>query len=146
MFQSREQIRSIYQQVWRKMQQRNLLEPMESLIAEVIEIHPEYHPLLEENANLDKLEFTPDQGQTNPFLHMGMHIALREQAGTDRPAGIGEIYALLVQARGRHEAEHAMMECLGESLWQAQRDNRAPDESAYLECLRKIGGDRFTRS
>ena len=146
MFQSREEIRRIYQQVWRKMQQRSLLEPMESVIAEVIEIHPEYQPLLEENEDLDKLEFTPEQGQTNPFLHMGMHIALREQAGADRPAGIGEIYARLVQARDRHEAEHAMIECLGESLWQAQRDNRPPDESAYLECLRKIERGRFTRS
>ena len=146
MFQSREEIRRIYQQVWRKMQQRSLLEPMESLIAEVIEIHPEYQPLLEENEDLDKLEFTPEQGQTNPFLHMGMHIALREQAGADRPAGIAEIYARLIQARDRHEAEHAMIECLGESLWQAQRDNRPPDESAYLECLRKIARGRPSRS
>ena len=128
------------------MQQGSVLEPMESLIAAVIEIHPEYQPLFEGDSNLDQLEFTPQQGETNPFLHMGMHIALREQANTDRPPGIGRLYAKLVEARGQHEAEHAMMECLGESLWRAQRDNRPPDEAAYLECLEKIPGSRFTRS
>ena len=69
---------------------------------------------------------------------MGMHIALREQAGADRPAGIEAVYQQLVAGKGRHEAEHAMMECLWETLWKAQRDNREPDESDYLECLKKL--------
>jgi len=120
------------------MQRRQLLEPMEALIAEVIELHPEYQPLLEDETAVDQLEFTPEQGQTNPFLHMGMHIALREQAGGDRPAGVRAIYQRLVDALGAHAAEHAMMECLGQSLWEAQRENRAPDENAYLECLKKL--------
>ena len=111
---------------------------MEALIAEVIESHPEYHPLLDDQANIEQQEFTPEQGQTNPFLHMGMHIALREQAGSDRPPGIRPVYDRICAVRGRHQAEHAMMECLGQSLWQAQRDNRLPDEAAYLECLKKL--------
>ena len=146
MFQSRDEIRRMYQQVWQKMLQGSVLEPMESLIAEVIEIHPEYQSLLEGEEGLERLEYSPDQGATNPFLHMGMHIALREQASTDRPPGLGQIYAGLVGTRGVHEAEHAMMECLGESLWRAQRDNQPPDEAAYLECLKKIAGSQFTRS
>ncbi len=138
MFQSRDEIRRVYATVWRKMQQGQLLEPMEALIAEVIEWHPEYHALLDDENNLPQREFAPEQGQTNPFLHMGMHIALREQADSDRPAGVRSVYERICATHGRHEAEHAMMECLGQSLWQAQRDNRLPDEAAYLECLKKL--------
>ena len=138
MFQSRDEVRQVYLDVWRKLQQNGLLEPMEAIIAEVIEIHPEYHSLLEQNEDIRQQEFTPEQGRTNPFLHMGMHIALREQAGADRPPGIQAIYHRLVASRGQHEAEHAMMECLGQSLWNAQRNGIAPDESEYLDCLKKL--------
>ena len=138
MFQSRDEVRQVYLDVWRKLQQNGLLEPMEAIIAEVIEIHPEYHSLLEQNEDVRQQEFTPEQGQTNPFLHMGMHIALREQAGADRPPGIQAIYHRLVASRGQHEAEHAMMECLGQSLWNAQRNGIAPDETEYLDCLKKL--------
>ncbi|MFZ9039658.1 MAG: DUF1841 family protein [Gammaproteobacteria bacterium] len=138
MFQSRDEVRQVYLDVWRKLQQKDLLEPMEAIIAEVIEIHPEYHSLLEQTEDIRQQEFTPERGQTNPFLHMGMHIALREQAGADRPPGIQAIYHRLVASRGRHEAEHAMMECLGQSLWNAQRIGVAPDENEYLDCLKKL--------
>ncbi|MDH3761290.1 MAG: DUF1841 family protein [Gammaproteobacteria bacterium] len=138
MFQSRDEVRQVYLDVWRKMQQRQLLEPMEALIADVIESHPEYHALLADDAEIRQQEFTPEQGQTNPFLHMGMHIALREQAGTDRPPGINAIYQRLTAAKGQHQAEHAMMECLGQALWSAQRNNRPPDEANYLDCLKKL--------
>lgn len=138
MLQSREEVRQVYLDVWRKMQQQQLLEPMEALIADVIEAHPEYHALLENSEEVRQQDFTPEQGQTNPFLHMGMHIALREQAGADRPAGIADLYRRLSASRGQHEAEHAMMECLGQNLWQAQRDGELPDESAYLECIKNL--------
>lgn len=138
MFQSRDEVRQVYLEVWEKMQQKALLEPMEGLIADVIEAHPEYHALLEADAEVRQLDFTPEQGRTNPFLHMGMHIALREQAGTDRPPGIKAVYQRLVSSKGQHEAEHAMMECLGQALWNAQRTNQMPDESAYLDCLQKL--------
>ena len=138
MFESRDEVRQVYHDVWQKMQRRELLEPMQAMIAEVIEIHPEYHALLDNIDELRQQEFTPDQGQTNPFLHMGMHIALREQTATDRPAGINSIYQKLVSSKGQHEAEHAMMECLGQALWNAQRSNQAPDENAYLDCLQKL--------
>jgi hypothetical protein len=138
MLQSRDEVRQVYLTVWQKMQLKSLLEPMEAMIAEVIELHPEYHALLENEIDIKQQEFTPDQGQTNPFLHMGMHIALREQAGVDRPVGIQGLYQKLASSKGRHDAEHAMMECLGESLWNAQRNHRAPDEAAYLDCLKKL--------
>ena len=138
MFQSRDEVRQVYLNVWQKMQAGHLLKPMEALIADVIEAHPEYHALLESSEETKSREFTPEQGQTNPFLHMGMHITLREQAGADRPAGIAAIYQRLVSARGLLEAEHAMMDCLGQILWQAQREHRPPDEMAYLDCLKKL--------
>jgi len=138
MYQSRDEVRQVYLNVWHKMQQRELLEPMEALIADVIEAHPEYHLLLAESDDIKQQEFTPEQGQTNPFLHMGMHIALREQAGSDRPAGIKSIYQRLVTAKGQHEAEHTMMECLGQALWNAQRSGQSPDEADYLDCLKKL--------
>jgi hypothetical protein len=138
MFQSRDEVRQIYLGVWHKLQQKLVLEPMEAMIAEVIEIHPEYHALLEVGDDIRQQEFTPDQGQTNPFLHMGMHIALREQAGADRPPGVKAIHQQLVTQTGQHEAEHSMMECLGQTLWSAQRKNQSPDEAAYLDCLKKL--------
>jgi hypothetical protein len=130
MLQSRDEVRQVYLDVWQKMQQKVLLEPMEA--------HPEYHSLLEIDSEIKQQDFTPDQGQTNPFLHMGMHIALREQAGTDRPPGIKAVYQKLVSSKGQHEAEHAMMECLGQALWNAQRSNQMPDEAIYLDCLQKL--------
>ena len=138
MFESRDEVRQIYLNVWHKLQQQQVLEPMEAMIAEVIEIHPEYHELLQIGGEIQQQEFTPDQGQTNPFLHMGMHIALREQATADRPPGIREIHQKLASRQGQHEAEHSMMECLGQSLWNAQRNNQSPDEAAYFDCLKKL--------
>jgi len=138
MWQSRDEVRQLYLGAWQKIQQNLVLEPMEALIADIIEIHPEYHALLGAGDDIRQEEFTPEQGQTNPFLHMGMHIALREQAGTDRPAGIRKIHQKLVSKQGAHEAEHAMMECLGQTLWTAQRNNQPPDEASYRDCLRKL--------
>ncbi len=138
MFQSRDEIRMIYLKVWQKMQDQSLLEPMEAIIADVIKLHPEYHQILDKGECAVEKDFSPEDGQTNPFLHMGMHITLREQAGGDRPAGIHDIYQNLVQQKGMHEAEHAMMECLGQTLWNAQRHNAMPDENAYLACLRQL--------
>ena len=138
MFQSRDEIRQVYLKVWQKMQNQSVLEPLEAIIADVIKLHPEYHSLLETGETAKQKDFSPEDGQTNPFLHMGMHITLREQAGGDRPAGILDIYQKLVQQKGIHETEHAMMECLGQTLWNAQRHDTIPDENAYLACLRQL--------
>ena len=138
MFQSRDEIRQIYLKVWQKMQNQALLEPLEAIIADVIKLHPEYQPLLDKGESAVEQDFAPEDGQTNPFLHMGMHITLREQAGGDRPSGIRAIYQKLVQQQGIHQTEHAMMECLGQILWNAQRQNQMPDEDAYLACLSQL--------
>ncbi len=138
MFQTRDEVRQTYLKVWQKMHRRDWLEPMEAMIAEVIELHPEYHSQFDAADEIGQREYLPEGGQTNPFLHMGMHIALREQASADRPPGVKAIHQTIVLKHGQHQAEHAMMECLGEALWQAERDQRPPDESNYLSCLKKL--------
>ncbi len=138
MFQSRDEVRQVYLTVWQKMQQQSLLEPMEAIIADVIKMHPEYHALLDKGEHAKERDFTPEDGQTNPFLHMGMHIAIREQASADRPSGIQAAYQKLLKTNAPHDAEHSMIECLGQALWQAQRDNTMPDDNAYLACVKKI--------
>jgi hypothetical protein len=86
-------------------------------------------------------DFTPEAGQANPFLHMGLHLAIREQVGTNRPAGIASIHSQLCRRLGdQHEAEHRMIECLAEALWLSQRTGLPPDEPAYLDALRRLGG------
>ncbi len=138
MYQSRDETRQVFFTVWQKLQQGLILETMESIIADVIQLHPEYHDLLENDNAAQQSEFNANSGTGNPFLHMGMHIALREQASSNRPYGIQPIHARLCQKMNIHEAEHLMMECLGRSLWEAQRQNCAPDEASYLDCLHKI--------
>jgi hypothetical protein len=135
----RNQIRQVYTEAWRKHRNHEPLEPLEQMIVGVVGLHPEYHALLENpDTSIDR-DWLPEEGETNPFLHMGMHIAIQEQLGTDRPAGIVELYKQLIARTGdAHAADHAVMECLGEVLWQAQRNNSIPNDAAYLDCLRKL--------
>jgi hypothetical protein len=89
-------------------------------------------------ADLDR-DYAPEGGQTNPFLHMGLHLGIREQVATDRPGGIAKIHRELTARLGDpHAAEHRMIDCLAETLWEAQSTNRAPDEALYLERLRRL--------
>lgn len=137
--QNRDELRRFYLEAWRKYRQGEPLQPLEAMIAEVVALHPEYHPLLENEENAIGQEFSAESGQSNPFMHMGMHIGLREQITTDRPAGIKTVHAALVKKIGDlHETEHLMMECLGQAMWEAQRSGMPPNEDNYLECLRKL--------
>ncbi|MCF6254905.1 MAG: DUF1841 family protein [Gammaproteobacteria bacterium] len=136
--QDRNQLRQMYFDAWRKQQGGELMQPLEAMIAEVIVLHPEYHTLLEQGEDALDKDFLPEVGETNPFMHMGMHIAIREQLATDRPSGIALAHKkLLLRSQDVHEVEHQIMECLGESLWEAQRNNHAPDESQYLQCVQQ---------
>jgi hypothetical protein len=137
--QGRASLRRMYLEAWRKHRESLPVEPVEDQIIRVVSLHPEYAQLLEsEPAALDR-EYTPEQGQTNPFLHMGLHLAIREQVATDRPAGIAVVHRSLATRLGDvHEAEHAMIERLGEALWNAQRTGLPPDEAQYLESLRRL--------
>ena len=136
--QSRDQLRRLYRESWRKYRAGAPLEPLEAQIAAVIAEHTEYIPLLESPQALAQ-DFTPEGGRENPFLHLGLHLAIREQVSTDRPAGIARIHGSLCRRLGDvHAAEHAMIERLAEALWEAQRAGRMPDEQQYLERLRTL--------
>jgi hypothetical protein len=136
--QSRDKLRQTWRESWQRHVAGLPLEPLQAQIADVIALHPEYHGfvLQEDGAARD---FTPEGGRENPFLHMGLHLALREQLGTHRPAGIvAEHQRLARRAGDMHAAEHQMIEVLATLLWEAQRAGRAPDEQQYLERLRRL--------
>lgn len=136
--QNREQLRRMYCDAWSKFRAGAPLTPLEAQLAAVIAEHGEYAPLLESSEALSQ-EFAPEGGRENPFLHLGLHLAIREQVSTDRPAGIASIHAALCRRLGdSHTAEHAMIELLAETLWEAQRFGRMPDEQRYLERLRGL--------
>jgi len=135
----RNELRQMYVDAWRKSCAGEILSPLESQVAQVIQDHPEYQTAMTTDT-LDET-YLPEGGKTNPFLHMGLHLALREQLATNRPAGIAGVFEQLQAKSGdRHAAEHQALDCLAEALWTAQNNNTAPDEQAYLESLRRLAG------
>ncbi len=135
---TRDDLRRSYSEAWRKQLEGSPLTPLEALIADVIGLHPEYHSVIRDAAAALTFEPQAAPATENPFLHMGLHIAVREQVSIDRPPGVRELQGQLLSAQGDpHQAEHALMEALGETLWQAQRAGRAPDETQYLNLARE---------
>ncbi len=132
---SRDAMRAAWREAWQRHEQRLPLEALQAQMVDVIALHPEYHAVL--LAAAPEAEGT--DADANPFLHLGLHLALREQLGTHRPAGINAVLQRLLQ-RGAslHDAEHRMIGVLSETLWQAQRSGRAPDERSYLEALQRL--------
>lgn len=135
---SRDQARQLFFDTWRKYRQQEVLSGIEAIALEVILQHQEYQSLLD-NADqyLDK-DFLPEMGDTNPFLHMSMHLAIKEQLSINQPIGICERFSRLQKKTGNeHDAIHQIMECLAEMIWQAQRYQSAPDATIYFDCLDK---------
>lgn len=136
--QDREAARRFFIDVWRKKRQAMTLEPLEQQIAGIIVQHPEYHRILEDGEALRR-SYLPENGVTNPFLHMGLHLAVQEQLMTDRPKGILLLYQQgLRRFVDAHVLEHRVMDCLAETLWNAQRKNALPDEGEYLCCVQEL--------
>lgn len=131
----RGELRRMYTDAWDKARRGAQMTTLEARIAAVVAEHPEYQPVVEAGTAGAEAEFPPEAGRTNPFLHMGLHIAVREQVAIDRPPGVRDVFARLAAARGEHAAEHAMLECLAETLWEAQRGGGEPDDRAYLARL-----------
>lgn len=139
---SRRELRRFYAEAWRKHIAGAALEPLEAQVARLIGEHPEYHALLAASEASLEAEFLPEAGAENPFLHLGLHLAIREQVATNRPAGIASAHARLARRFGSaHEAEHRILEILGEELWAAQRSGAAPDEAAYLERVQRLANN-----
>jgi len=132
---SRDEVRETFFAAWRKYRAGEPLAGIETLVLDVVLRHPEYHELLEQPERFRERDYTDE---LNPFLHMSLHVALEEQLSIDQPPGIAERFqALLAAFPDRHEALHQALECLAETVWQAQRDRAPPDAGAYLSCLEK---------
>ncbi len=137
---SRDQVREMFFGAWRKYRGGQPLVGIESLALDVILLHPEYHDVLSLPARYRGKDYTDE---SNPFLHMSLHIALEEQLSIDQPPGIRRVFSEIERLKGeRHAALHEAIECLAETMWRAQRDRTPPDAAAYLECLAKKAGKR----
>ncbi|MDR0563885.1 MAG: DUF1841 family protein [Azoarcus sp.] len=136
---TREQVRIFFIESWRKYQAKEVLSTLETITAGIVLEHPEYQPLLTSQNVLSK-EFPPEDGQTNPFLHMSLHLAIEEQLSIDQPPGIRLAFEKLRKQFGRHGAMHEVLECLGETMYKALRDNTSPDGQSYLNSIRRHAG------
>jgi hypothetical protein len=133
---SRDQVRDFFFQAWEKFRAGQPLTPLESLAVEHVTRHPEYHPVLDNPERFREREWPPELGETNPFLHLSMHLSISEQLSIDQPPGIRGAYdKLLTRLGDEHAAQHGVMDCLGEMLWRAQRDRQPPDGAAYINCV-----------
>ncbi len=131
--------RQLFFSSWQKYQKKQPLLPLEKQIVDVIKMHPEFHALLEKAMLHPEMTYFPELGQTNPFLHMGFHLAIQDQIATNRPLGITAIYqTLITQYKDASTVEHLLMQHLAECLWQAQRTQQAPDEISYIEACRQL--------
>jgi len=136
----RKQLRKMYFDSWYKAQNDKPLTPLETQIADVIGMHPEYHPHLtaDTEAQIDK-DYQTQMGEANPFLHMGLHLGLREQIATDRPVGIKSIFfKLTTSVKNSHQAEHLCMDILSHFIMESQQSGKAPNDQKYLQQLNQV--------
>ncbi|MFM9968957.1 MAG: DUF1841 family protein [Burkholderiales bacterium] len=135
---SRDEVRTFFAQSWQKHLGRAPLTSMEALAVDIVSLHPEYQRFLTNEAVATQTEFTVDEGSMNPFLHLSLHLAIEEQLSIDQPVGLrAEFERILARPGDRHAATHAVLECLGETVWRSQREGRPIDAEAYLQCVRR---------
>ena len=133
---SRDEARQFLFGTWSKYKNGEPLTPLEGMALDVIALHPEYQPILDDAARYAERDYLPEFGETNPFLHLNLHLAVVEQLSIDQPPGIRAAYERLRSKMGdEHAALHTVLECLAETIWQAQRDASAPEGAVYLDCL-----------
>jgi len=133
--QDRSKQREFLANSWQKHITSQILEPLELQLALIIQKHPEYHALI----NDINLEYFPEQGKTNPFLHINLHLALQDQLALNQPIGINDIYKKLIVIHSDiHEVEHMMMECIAEMIFNSQKNNTTLDQDNYLVNLKNL--------
>ena len=136
---SRDQARGFLIDAWRKRREGLPATPLETLAADLVALHAEYHVLLEAPDALNR-EWTPEQGETNPFLHLSLHLAVEEQLSIDQPHGLRSAYDRLLARLGEPMlAQHAVIDCLARTLWEAQRAGTPPDGQAYVASVLRLG-------
>ena len=143
----RDSMRRFFMESWRKARRNQPVDPLEHRIAQVIREHPEYHGLLEMPDTALGRDYHPEGGETNPFLHLSLHLAILEQLETDRPKGVRARYLRLVKSEGgAHEAEHVIMECLSRGLQESAQSGQPPHERSYIACLEHLGSKGHGRT
>lgn len=131
--------RRYFVQSWQKHLKKQPLEPLEQQLVQVILEHPEYHTLLVNEESALAHTYFPEQGEVNPFLHMGLHLAIRDQVAADRPLGMASLFRkMLLRYKDIALIEHKLMDCLAECMWQAQKAGTLPDETRYLQALNEL--------
>ena len=136
---TREEVRRFFCDTWKKKVENQILTPMETLASDWMSQHPEYHITLADPEGAVAQDYTPERGETNPFLHLSMHLSISEQISIDQPPGIKAVAQNLTKKLGsEHEAQHAMMECLGQVMWEAQREGKPLSPEKYLEALQML--------
>ncbi len=137
---TRDQARAFLFDLWAKHRGGASLTALESMALAVVLEHPEYHAVLDDRERYLERDWRPEGGETNPFLHLQMHLAIEEQLSIDQPPGIRDAVTALARRRdSEHDARHDVMDCLAEMIWNAQRHGAAFDNDAYLECVGKKG-------
>jgi hypothetical protein len=135
---SQADVRRFFCQVHAKTRAGEPLEAIETIASLWLAEHPEYHADMEDvDAALNRM-YEAEDGKTNPFLHLSMHLSISEQCSIDQPRGIRQAVELLERRRASlHDAHHETMECLGQMLWESQRAGRPPDGQAYIDCVQR---------
>ncbi|MFY9511856.1 MAG: DUF1841 family protein [Rubrivivax sp.] len=114
------------------------VDTMEAIATRWIAEHPEYHADLADVGAALAAVYTVEEGRSNPFLHLSMHLSIEEQCSIDQPTGIRQAVALLAARRNSlHAAHHEVMDCLGEMIWASQKSGLPPDGQAYIEAVRR---------
>jgi len=133
---SRDEARRFLIDAWRKSREGAPMSDLERITSKLVALHPEYHAVLEQPEKFADRDYHPESGDINPFLHLSLHLAVAEQLAIDQPPGIRAQFERIRDARGdEHAALHAVLECLGEVMWHAQRHRAPPDAKLYLDCL-----------
>lgn len=135
---SRDQVRQFFRDAWKKHQQRLPVLGLEAAAIDIIARHPEYHALLASDTAIAE-EYTPERGETNPFLHLSLHLAIAEQLSIDQPPGIRAAFAAIAARRDPHAAEHVLLDALGAAIFEAQSKGRPLDPEAYVDAVRRAG-------
>ena len=135
---SQADVRRFFCSVYAKTKANQPLEAIETIASQWLEEHPEYHPDFADSALALEKMYDVEDGKTNPFLHLSMHLSISEQCSIDQPRGIRQALELLTAKRNSlHDAHHEAMDCLGQMVWESQRAGRPPDGAAYIDCVQQ---------
>ncbi len=133
---SRDEVRQFFFDAWAKFKQQQALTALEKMAVGIMHMHPEYHDILDQPAHYLQQAYYPEMGETNPFLHMSLHLSIQEQISINQPIGITQAYGkLCTRFQEEHAAQHALLECLAETIWLAQRNQTGLDAAHYLQLI-----------